>query len=198
RSYVDAGLVQDQRGEADRVVAIGYRGPNIEGRARGLQPPTQRVQGVDHLPVTPGVEPVGRFGLGNAALQRLDRGPLNGLEDPGVDIGLELAGDPYELGVAADPAQPPTGHVVGLRNRMELESHLTRARRLQKAGRAISVERYLRIGCVVAEDDLVLAAELHGALEESEIRNRRGRVVRIVEPHQLRPPQDVRRYGFQV
>ena len=59
-------------------------------------------------------------------------------------------------------------------------------------GRAVAVEGDLRVGVVVDDQDVVLARELDDPLEEALGHDRAGRVVRVVEEHQLRPLGDRR------
>jgi hypothetical protein len=76
---------------------------------------------------------------------------------------------------------------------VEFETDFARAGCFQKARRPVAGERDLGVRRVVAEDDVVLAAERHHALEEFEVGDRRRRIVRIVEPHQPGPLEHVSR-----
>src|SRR5216684_5228033 len=86
-------------------------------------------------------------------VQRLDAGPLDGLEDARVDVGLQLSDQRDQVGPAANPTQSPAGHVEGLGQRVKLETNLLRARNLEQAERPVTVERNLRIRCVVTKHD---------------------------------------------
>src|SRR5689334_18182380 len=95
---VDADLVEDVGGKTDRVVALGYRRPDIEGRARRLDLPAQAVQRVGHEPMPARVNRARGARLIFAAAHRLNRGPLDRLEDPGVDVRLQLADQLDQVG----------------------------------------------------------------------------------------------------
>src|SRR5437588_10986545 len=68
---------------------------------------------------------------------------------------------------------------------MKFDGAVTSTVGLKRARRTISVVGDLGVGVVVREDDAVLEAERDGFLEEIQVGNRGGRVVRIVEPEQL-------------
>src|SRR5260221_3285417 len=114
--------------------------------------------------------------------QSLDRGPLHGLEDPRVDVGLQLADQPDQVGAAADPTDAPAGHVECLRQRVELESDLLRAWDLEQAQRPVAVERDLRVRRVVAEHDSETPAESDRALERLAVGHGSPRIVPASEP----------------
>src|SRR5689334_2327233 len=162
------------RGKPNRVVSLRHRRPHIKGRAWGLDAPPEAVQRVGDQLVPARVYPARRASLVLAAVHRLDRGPLHRLEDSRVDVRLELTDEVDQVGAAAHPADPPAGHVVRLRERVELEADLLRAGYLKERERLVPVEGDLRVRRVVAEDDVVPAAEVDGALEEFAIRRRRG------------------------
>ena len=132
------------------------------------------------------------------AVQRFDSSPLHRLEDARVDVGLQLADQRDQVGPAANPTQPPAGHVEGLGERVKLEPNLLGAWNLEQAQRPVTVERDLRIRCVVAQHDPALAAEIHRSGQELPVRDRRSRVVRIVEPHQSRALRHLARDRVQV
>ncbi len=90
------------------------------------------------------------------------------------------------LAVADGEADPPARHVVALRQREELDADVLRARHLQEARRLVAVEDEVGVGEVVHDQQLVLARELDDALEEGEVDDLGGRVVREVEDQQLR------------
>src|ERR1700694_6195257 len=91
RREVPPHSVEDVSRKPDRVISIGHGGPHVESRARRFDRPAQCVQRVSDEPVTPRVYLTSRARLLLSPIQRLDSGPLDRLEDPGVDVGLELA-----------------------------------------------------------------------------------------------------------
>ena len=101
-------------------------------------------------------------------------------------------------GVAHGHPYPPTGHVVGLGERVELDPHLACAFRLQEAGRPVRVEGYLRIRSVVEDRKPVAPGEGRRPLEEVDVGYGAGRVVGVVQPEQPGPSQYVLRHRVQV
>src|SRR5665213_4320627 len=97
-------------GKPNRVVSLGDRSPYIEGRAWRFDRPSQRVERVGDQTVSPRIDLIGRVSLFLSPIQRLDRRPLHRLEDPRVDVGLQLADEPDEVGAPAYPADPPARH----------------------------------------------------------------------------------------
>jgi hypothetical protein len=81
---------------------------------------------------------------------------------------------------------------------VELDRHLARAVDLEDARRDVAVERELRVGVVVHEDDVVLAAAPHDVLEVVARRDRGGGVVRVVEVQDARAAHHLRRDLVQV
>ena len=90
------------------------------------------------------------------------------------------------LAVADREADAPARHVVALREREELDADVLGARHLQEARRLVAVEAEVGVGEVVHHQHVVLARELDDALEEGEVDDLGGRVVREVEDQQLR------------
>ena len=105
--------------------------PHIERRARGLDVPAKLVERLGDQPVPAEVDGVGCMRLLLPTVQRLDRRPLHGLEDAGVDVRLQLPDESNEISAATDPTDPPAGHVVGLREGVEFEADLLGARNLE-------------------------------------------------------------------
>ena len=68
----------------------------------------------------------------------------------------------------------------------------------QERGRFVAVVDHLAVGVVVHRDDVVLLTERCDLLKESQIRNSRGRVVRVVEEEELCLLKDICRDGVQV
>src|SRR6516162_1636601 len=81
---------------------------------------------------------------------------------------------------------------------MKLDGAFAGAIDFKHAGRAIPVEGDFRVSNVVGENDIVSEAEPHRALKEVVVGNRRGRIVGIVEPHQLGSTRDLCRNCAQV
>src|SRR5229473_5090555 len=183
---VHAHLIEDVAGESDRVISRWNRRPYVKGRAWRLDRPPQALERLRHQPVAPRIDLARGERFRFAAVERLDGGPLHRLEDARVDVGLELADESDQVGAPAHPADAPARHVVGLRERVELETDLLCALDLEQAQWPVAVERDLRIRRVVAEHDAVTAAEFDRALEELTRGHGSCRIVRIVEPHQPR------------
>ena len=79
----------------------------------------------------------------------------------------------------------PAGHVVRLRQRVEFDPHVLCAIDFHEARRGLAVVENLRIGCVVADDDLVLLGKIHHLLKVVLAHDDRCRVVRRIQEHQL-------------
>lgn len=111
---------------------------------------------------------------------------MDGVEQSGVDVGLDLleAGD--HLGVTDDESGSPARHVKCLGEAVKLDADLFGARHLQKRGLRFAVEVKLRVGVVVADDDPVLAREGDDLFEEVERRRGGGGVVGVVEEEKAR------------
>ena len=72
----------------------------------------------------------------------------------------------------------PAGHVVRLRQRVELDPHILRTIGFHEARRGLAVVENLRIGCIVAHDDLVLVGEFRHSPKVVFAHDDRRRVVR--------------------
>src|SRR5260370_26450635 len=176
-------LVEAVARESHRVIARWNRRPHVKGRAGRLYRPPQAVERLRHQTMTPRIDLARGERFRFAAVERLDGGPLHRLEDARVDVGLELSDESDQVGAPTHPADAPARHVVGLRERVELETDLLSALDLEQAQRPVAVERDLRIGRVVAEDDAVTAAEFDRALEELTLGHGSPGNVPVVEPH---------------
>src|SRR5205809_6527499 len=128
-------VLNEQLGELERAhhaERLGDRRPD-EHRALGLRHrPAELVEPVDEdVPALP----VDLDDLGDArlvALERDDTGDLDGLEGAVVQVRLDPPQRRDHPRVAAHEAEPPAGHVVGLRGREHLDPDVLRARHLEK------------------------------------------------------------------
>src|SRR5256712_912015 len=100
---------------------------------------------------------------------------------PCVDVALDPRQRGDELRAAHGPAEPPPRHAEALRQGVELDRDLLRARDLEDAGRDVAVERDLAVRVVVGDDDVVPAAEGDRALQVIARRDRGGRIVGVVQ-----------------
>ena len=116
---------------------------------------------------------------GNASL-------LNCLETTGVEVAFYLAQSCEDLFVSDGKPDAPAGHVVRLRQRVELDPYVLRAIDFHEARRGLAVVENLRICCIVADDDLVFLGEFHHSLKVVLAHDDRRRVVRRIQEHQLR------------
>ena len=71
-----------------------------------------------------------------------------------------------DLGVADEEAHAPAGHRERLRERVQLDRDVLRARHLQDRRRLVAVEAEVGVREVVHDDDLALACELDEPLHE--------------------------------
>src|SRR5207245_10519350 len=121
-------------------------------------PPPQAVTPVPGRPVPPFRALAGRSRLAFSPIQRFDRAPLHRLEDAGVDVRLELTDQSHEVGTTAHPADAPSGHVVRLRQRVELEPDFLGTLDLEQAQRPVASESNLRVRRVVAQNHALAMA----------------------------------------
>src|SRR5882762_9556778 len=87
---VNAHLVKHVTRKSNRVIPLWHRRPHIEGRSWWLDVPAELVQRSGDQPVTLRIDLASRARFALSPIQRLDRRPLHGLEDAGVDVGLQL------------------------------------------------------------------------------------------------------------
>ena len=111
-------------------------------------------------------------------VHRRDRGDLDRLERPVVEPALQPGERRADLGVADEEPDAPPGHRERLRERVQLDRDVARARHLQDRRRLVPVEREVGVGEVVHDEHLALARERDDPLHEVELDGRRGRVVR--------------------
>ena len=78
--------------------------------------------------------------------------------------------------IADHEANAPTGHVVALAHREELNCHVFRARHLHDARRFVAVKAQVGVGQVMHDPDTMLFCERNDFFEEWQINARRGRV----------------------
>ena len=116
----------------------------------------------------------------------MDRGNLYRLKDAIVEVAFEPGQGHECLRVAAHEPDPPAWHIVGLGKGKELDAHLLCARHLQEAGGLIAVEEEVGIGEVVDHEQVVLAREIHHAVEELQVHDRSRRVMGKAQQQQLR------------
>src|SRR5207245_342189 len=177
----DLALLDKHLGELERshgAESVGNGCPHEHG-ALGLgHAPADLVEPVHEDVATLLVElhDVAHHGL--LALQGDDGRDLNGLEGAVVEVGLDPAEGVDHARIAAHEAHPPAGHVVGLREREDLDPDLLGPRHREEGGRPVAVEGEIGVGEVVNHHELVLFGELHHLDEEVLLHAHRGRIVR--------------------
>ena len=82
-----------------------------------------------------------------------------------------------QRGAADGEADPPAGHVEGLRQAVELDRHVLRAGDLEDA-RGGLVEVHLVVGGVLGDHEVVRLGQVDDLLEEGQVGRAAGRVVR--------------------
>ncbi len=98
--------------------------------------------------------------------QRHDRGDLDRLERPVVEVGLELGERRDDVGAAEREAHAPAGHREGLGQAVELDGALERTLGGEHGGRQVAVEGDVGVGEVVHEHELALAGEVDELLHQ--------------------------------
>src|SRR6185312_8031901 len=95
------------------------------------------------------------------AVKRGDGGDLDGREGAVVEVALDAAERGYQLRIADHEADAPAGHVVGPREREELDGDVLGAGHFEDRWRAVAVEDEVGVGKVVDDVDAELFAERH-------------------------------------
>src|SRR3989449_3423203 len=188
RRHRDLGLVQEQLGEFQRshgAVRVGDAGPDEHGRQGLFDLPTDAVQSVDQDIAPVPIEPHGFLDAVLGAVQRDDGGDLDRLEDAVIEVALDLLEGSDHLGVAHTEPHPPARHVVALGHGEELHAHVFGAGGLEKARGLVPIEDDVRISQVVHHIDVIFLREGHDLLEERQVHDGRGRIVREVEDQHL-------------
>ena len=136
------------------------------------------------------------------ALERDDARDLDGLERAVVEVGLDARERVDHPRIAADEAHAPSGHVVGLRQREDLDADLLGPRHLEERRRPVAVVAEVRVGEVVHHHEPVLAGEVDHLHEEVALHAEGGRIVREREDEHLglgpRQPNRLREAGEEV
>ncbi len=114
---------------------------------------------------------------------------LDCLRDAGVKVRLDAHERVDDLIVADGDADAPASHVVGLGERIELDSHFHGSGNLQEGGGDVTVVGDVGVGKIMANEQVMTAREMNDALKESQICDATGRVVRIIQPEQFRSIQ---------
>ena len=119
-------------------------------------------------------------------VHRDDRRDLDRLERAVVQVALQPGERRDHLRVSEHEADAPAGHREALRQAVDLDRDILRARHLQERRRLVPVEAELRVREVVHEEDVVLARELDHARHELEVDALARRVVRERHHHDAR------------
>ncbi len=122
----------------------------------------------------------------SSARSSADRaGLLDRQEGPGIDVRLDLVSAPISSGrPTAKPSRQPV--IEKLFDSEKNSTATSRAPGISKMlGATVAVERQIAVGVVVGEQDPVPAADRHRPLEVLQRRDRGGRIVGIVDEHQL-------------
>ena len=123
-------------------------------------------------------------------------GILDGKELTRVGVVLHISVRFDEEGVSDDKSAPPTGHIEGLADAVEFQSHVLGSWDGKEAQR-LSLKNQRGVGGIMDNDDLLLFRELDHLLEK--LRSSRGsrRIVRIVENQHLRFVQNLPGDGIE-
>ena len=117
---------------------------------------------------------------------RQNRGDLDRLEHPVVQVALDPRQRRDHPRIPHAVAHPPAGHVVALRQGVELDPDLLRARHLQEAGRLVAVEPQIGVREIVHHHELVVLGEGDDMGRGEEVAEAAERVDRQQQPeHQL-------------
>ena len=130
-------------------------------------------------------------------LQGIDRRILDGVEDAGIRIFLDLADGCNQVGIPAGHADPPAGHVVGFGQRVQLYADLFRPVGHQKTQFFLSGEDHFTVGIIITNGDIVLFGKGNHTIEKFPGGAGPGGIVGIVQKHPTRPFHDLRRNVFK-
>src|SRR5262249_54475275 len=146
----DAGAVDQGRDELGRGVAGRDAGPDVEAGARRLDLQAGGAETADEGVAAPLVDlAVARaHRVGHA--ERGDARLLPRLKRARIEVRLDLPERLDHLRAAHREGDAPAGHVEGLREGVELDSDVLRARRLEEAWRAVAVEGDLGVSVVLS------------------------------------------------
>jgi hypothetical protein len=136
---------------------------------------------------------LGDFGV----VERGGGGVLDGEELAGVGIVFHVAVGADGLGVAADPADAPAGHVEGFGEGVEFEGDVFGAGDLED-GEGAAFEDEGGVGGVVDDEEVVLAGEGDGVFEEGKGGGGAGGVVGVVEDEDFGVLEEVGGDGGEV
>ena len=178
------GLLQHLLSKRCGRVALRHGRPYVDSPLRRLEVDPDLAQRADHEVAPARVDrahlPHGVLGPG----ERLRARELDGLEQPGVHVRLQLPVRRDGLGIPGDRGAPPAGHVPPLGEREHLHADVHGSRSRQKARRHVAVVGELRVRRVMHDQEAVLPCELDDAIEEAVRHDRTGRIVRVVHEHQ--------------
>ena len=164
------------------------RGVGVERAGRlGALDPGDLVEHPDHRPAAP-VERLAHLGdRGQVAVQGRDRGALGDVVDVGGLVRLQVGGGLDDVGRAEQPAHPPAGHRVGLRDPVDHDAPVREPGHHdgQRGGDGVAVGEVLvdLVGDhpqALVEQPAADRLDLLGAVDGA------GRVRRRAEQHRLR------------
>ena len=200
-----ASRADDHTGVVDHVLrplrgveSRGPRAPHEHRRARRLRRPSERAKPArDCVAAFAIAIDEGRLEFGRV-IERIRRARLNGRRGTVAEVRSHGVERVDEVRAADGEADPRSGHVEGLRKRVELDGHVLRARHLQDARGDRPVERQLAVGEVRDEQHPVFATERDGLLVQVQRRHRAGGIMRVVEHENPRFAEHVGRDGAQI
>ena len=155
RNHQNVGILQEFLGELRGSIPFGNTGPNVEARFRRLDLHAHVLEdGYDAVAASliDGVAVV--HGL-RRAFHGLDGHVLDGLRNARIQVRFDSQQRLDHLGIADGHPNTPSGHVVGLGKRVELDSDVHRAFSLQEAGRTVPVVGDFGVAGVVHDGDIV-------------------------------------------
>ncbi len=119
------------------------------------------------------------------AFQGDDRGNLDGLEDPVIQVALDSPQGTDDFRITNTIANPPAGHGVAFGHGEEFNSHFLGPLGLQETGCLVAVEGQIGIGEIVNDHDIVFFGPIHNLFKKLQIHDFRGRVVRVAQDQNL-------------
>ena len=196
-AYSNFGMLEQMFRELERAEmakALGNAGPGEHGGARGFSLPAEAVETSNERVAAAAVD---LGDVGDALLRAFegaDAGDLERGKGAVVEVAFDTAESGHDLGIADHEADAPAGHVVGLRQREELDGDVLRAGDLHDGGRLVTVKGDVGVGEVVHEPDTELFAQGDQSLQKWKVDALRGGIGGEVDDEELGPRSHAR-YG---
>ena len=148
---------------------LRYLGPDKHRRLGWFNRPARLIEALTQYVATPTVHIANIAHTLLITLKCCDCGDLHWRKNAVVKVGFDPGQRCDQFRITATKPDPPTGHVVTLRQREKLDGDFARARHLQNAGRGVAVEHKVGIGEIVDDPNPVLFRNLDYPLKKRQL-----------------------------